>query len=125
MSHGFFPRHRNGHRLHRRPVDRRRDGRGAGVARIQRPRAARSPTGRPAAIIRSDRVRPPFDARPDHRRTGGVLRGNPAPVRDPLGDPGDPLMIPCHRVIERAGGLRGYGGGLERKKVLLDLELGR
>lgn len=34
-------------------------------------------------------------------------------------------MIPCHRVIERAGGLRGYGGGLERKKVLLDLELGR
>ena len=32
------------------------------------------------------------------------------------------IVIPCHRVIERAGGLRGYGGGLERKKFLLDLE---
>src|SRR5262245_40955354 len=32
------------------------------------------------------------------------------------------IIIPCHRVIERSGGLRGYGGGLERKKFLLDLE---
>lgn len=32
------------------------------------------------------------------------------------------IVIPCHRVIERAGGLRGYGGGLQRKKFLLDLE---
>jgi AraC family transcriptional regulator of adaptative response/methylated-DNA-[protein]-cysteine methyltransferase len=32
------------------------------------------------------------------------------------------IVIPCHRVIERSGGLRGYGGGLWRKKFLLDLE---
>lgn len=32
------------------------------------------------------------------------------------------IIIPCHRVIERGGGLRGYGGGLWRKKFLLDLE---
>jgi O-6-methylguanine DNA methyltransferase len=32
------------------------------------------------------------------------------------------ILIPCHRVIERSGGLRGYGGGLWRKKFLLDLE---
>lgn len=32
------------------------------------------------------------------------------------------IMIPCHRVIERAGGLCGYGGGLGRKKFLLELE---
>ncbi len=32
------------------------------------------------------------------------------------------IVIPCHRVIERAGGLSGYGGGLARKKFLLDLE---
>jgi AraC family transcriptional regulator of adaptative response/methylated-DNA-[protein]-cysteine methyltransferase len=32
------------------------------------------------------------------------------------------IIIPCHRVIERGGGLRGYGGGLERKRFLLDLE---
>lgn len=32
------------------------------------------------------------------------------------------IIIPCHRVIEKSGGLRGYGGGLWRKKFLLDLE---
>jgi len=32
------------------------------------------------------------------------------------------IVIPCHRVIERGGGLRGYGGGLANKKLLLDLE---
>lgn len=32
------------------------------------------------------------------------------------------IIIPCHRVIERGGGLRGYGGGLANKKFLLDLE---
>ena len=32
------------------------------------------------------------------------------------------IVIPCHRVIEAGGGLRGYGGGLERKRYLLDLE---
>lgn len=32
------------------------------------------------------------------------------------------IVVPCHRVIESTGALRGYGGGLERKKFLLDLE---
>lgn len=32
------------------------------------------------------------------------------------------IVIPCHRVIESNGKLRGYGGGLWRKKYLLDLE---
>ena len=32
------------------------------------------------------------------------------------------IIIPCHRVIGTAGKLVGYGGGLERKKYLLDLE---
>lgn len=32
------------------------------------------------------------------------------------------IVVPCHRVIERGGGLRGYGGGLWRKRFLLDLE---
>lgn len=32
------------------------------------------------------------------------------------------IVIPCHRVIESGGGLRGYGGGLERKRALLELE---
>ena len=35
------------------------------------------------------------------------------------------ILIPCHRVIESTGKLRGYGGGLWRKKYLLELEKGR
>lgn len=33
-----------------------------------------------------------------------------------------PIIIPCHRVIEANGELRGYGGGLWRKRFLLELE---
>lgn len=32
------------------------------------------------------------------------------------------LLIPCHRVIGSDGKLTGYGGGIERKQWLLDLE---
>lgn len=32
------------------------------------------------------------------------------------------VVIPCHRVINKSGALGGYGGGLGRKKRLLDLE---
>ena len=32
------------------------------------------------------------------------------------------LIIPCHRVISKNGGLGGYAGGLTRKRQLLDLE---
>jgi methylated-DNA-[protein]-cysteine S-methyltransferase len=34
------------------------------------------------------------------------------------------VVIPCHRVIGSDGSLTGYGGGLERKRYLLDLEAG-
>lgn len=34
------------------------------------------------------------------------------------------IVIPCHRVIEANGNLRGYGGKLWRKKYLLELEAG-
>ncbi|MGH9763369.1 MAG: methylated-DNA--[protein]-cysteine S-methyltransferase [Blastocatellia bacterium] len=48
--------------------------------------------------------------------------GKPAAVRavgaanghNPL-----PLVVPCHRVIGASGELRGYGGGIERKRWLL------
>jgi methylated-DNA-[protein]-cysteine S-methyltransferase len=32
------------------------------------------------------------------------------------------VIVPCHRVIGADGSLTGYGGGLERKRFLLDLE---
>jgi methylated-DNA-[protein]-cysteine S-methyltransferase len=34
------------------------------------------------------------------------------------------VIVPCHRVIGADGSLTGYGGGLERKRFLLDLEAG-
>ena len=33
-----------------------------------------------------------------------------------------PIIIPCHRVIGADGSLTGYGGGLDVKRKLLELE---
>ncbi|GGO50215.1 methylated-DNA--[protein]-cysteine S-methyltransferase [Streptomyces lasiicapitis] len=33
-----------------------------------------------------------------------------------------PVVVPCHRVVERDGGIGGFGGGLETKRQLLALE---
>jgi methylated-DNA-[protein]-cysteine S-methyltransferase len=35
------------------------------------------------------------------------------------------VIVPCHRVIGSGGSLTGYGGGLDRKRLLLDLESGQ
>lgn len=40
-----------------------------------------------------------------------------ANTRNPI-----PIVIPCHRVINADASLGGYGGGIERKKILLELE---
>jgi methylated-DNA-[protein]-cysteine S-methyltransferase len=37
--------------------------------------------------------------------------------RNPIG-----IIVPCHRVVGATGDLTGYGGGLERKRHLLDFE---
>ena len=37
--------------------------------------------------------------------------------RNPL-----PVVVPCHRVVGADGDLVGFGGGLPRKRFLLDLE---
>ena len=36
-----------------------------------------------------------------------------------------PIVVPCHRVVGSDGALTGYGGGLDRKRALLDLEAGQ
>lgn len=35
------------------------------------------------------------------------------------------IIVPCHRLVGRDGGLTGYAGGLERKRELLGFEAGR
>ncbi len=52
---------------------------------------------------------------PQAARAVGVANG-----RNPVA-----IIVPCHRVIGAGGKLTGYGGGLERKRALLDLEAGR
>ncbi len=49
---------------------------------------------------------------------GGARAVGLANGKNPIG-----IIIPCHRVVGADGGLTGYGGGIERKKQLLDLEL--
>ena len=39
--------------------------------------------------------------------------------RNPL-----PIVIPCHRVVGSDGSLTGFGGGLDAKRFLLELEAG-
>src|SRR4051812_40176934 len=50
--------------------------------------------------------------RPDTVRAVGTTNG-----RNPIA-----VIIPCHRVIGADGSLVGYGGGLDRKRLLLELE---
>jgi methylated-DNA-[protein]-cysteine S-methyltransferase len=45
------------------------------------------------------------------RAAGNALGSNPIPI-----------VVPCHRVLRSGGALGGYGGGLERKRFLLELE---
>jgi methylated-DNA-[protein]-cysteine S-methyltransferase len=34
------------------------------------------------------------------------------------------IIVPCHRLVGSTGGLTGYGGGIERKRALLEHEGG-
>lgn len=45
------------------------------------------------------------------RAAGSALGSNPLPI-----------VVPCHRVLASTGGIGGYTGGLERKRVLLGIE---
>jgi methylated-DNA-[protein]-cysteine S-methyltransferase len=45
------------------------------------------------------------------RAAGNALGANPIPI-----------VVPCHRILHSGGGLGGYTGGLDRKRVLLTVE---
>ncbi|BDH10878.1 methylated-DNA--[protein]-cysteine S-methyltransferase [Streptomyces hygroscopicus] len=55
----------------------------------------------------ADRVGEPGAA----RSVGAAMGSNPLPV-----------IVPCHRVVASDGGIGGFGGGLETKRLLLALE---
>ncbi|WP_327157501.1 methylated-DNA--[protein]-cysteine S-methyltransferase [Streptomyces tubercidicus] len=55
----------------------------------------------------ADRVGEPGAA----RAVGAAMGSNPLPV-----------VVPCHRVVASDGGIGGFGGGLETKRLLLALE---
>lgn len=48
------------------------------------------------------------------RAAGNALGANPIPI-----------VVPCHRVVRTGGALGGYGGGPERKRILLEVERGQ
>ena len=48
------------------------------------------------------------------RAAGNALGANPIPI-----------IVPCHRVLHTTGGLGGYTGGLDRKRLLLGIERGQ
>ncbi|WP_209647912.1 methylated-DNA--[protein]-cysteine S-methyltransferase [Kibdelosporangium banguiense] len=52
--------------------------------------------------------------RPTASRAVGLANG-----KNPIS-----VIVPCHRVIGSTGDLTGYGGGIERKRFLLDFESG-
>ena len=52
--------------------------------------------------------------RPDRARAVGAANGS-----NPIS-----IIVPCHRVIGSDGSLTGYGGGLDRKRWLLEHESG-
>jgi methylated-DNA-[protein]-cysteine S-methyltransferase len=66
--------------------------------------STRSYTEIAEAVARRDRV----------RAVGAAVGRTPVPI-----------IVPCHRVLGADGSLTGYGGGLNRKRALLDLESGQ
>ena len=48
------------------------------------------------------------------RAAGNALGSNPIPI-----------VVPCHRILHSDGGLGGYTGGLDKKRLLLSVESGQ
>ncbi|GAA3172057.1 MULTISPECIES: methylated-DNA--[protein]-cysteine S-methyltransferase [Streptomyces] len=79
-----------------------------------------------------------FNARVLHELAAGVPYGSVVSYQDladRVGEPGGAravgaamganplsLVVPCHRVVASDGGIGGFGGGLEAKRILLALE---
>ena len=100
----YFAGDRTAFDLAARPVRHRVPAAGLAAA------ARRSPTARRAATA----TWPGRIGATNGFRAVGLANG-----RNPIS-----IIVPCHRVIGADGSLTGYGGGMDRKRFLLDLEAG-
>jgi methylated-DNA-[protein]-cysteine S-methyltransferase len=66
----------------------------------------------------------PFGATATYKQVAaeaGSPRGSRA-AGNALGSNPIPIVVPCHRILHSGGGLGGYTGGLEKKRLLLGVE---
>jgi methylated-DNA-[protein]-cysteine S-methyltransferase len=69
-------------------------------------------------------ARIPYGATSTYKQVASQA-GNPLASRaagNALGSNPIPIVVPCHRILHSGGGLGGYTGGLEKKRVLLGVE---
>jgi methylated-DNA-[protein]-cysteine S-methyltransferase len=72
-------------------------------------------------------ARIPYGSVSSYKQVAGEA-GNPRASRaagNALGANPLPIVVPCHRILHSGGGLGGYTGGLERKRLLLAVESGQ
>ncbi len=65
----------------------------------------------------------PFGATASYRGVGARTGLHPRAVGRLTGANPIAILIPCHRIVGANGRLVGYGGGLDRKRQLLDHEI--
>lgn len=84
-----------------------------------------APTGTPFQLRVWESLRDiPFAETINYGQLAGRIGNSKASRAVGLANGRNPIsiVVPCHRVIGANGSLTGYGGGLDRKRTLLDLE---
>ncbi len=69
-------------------------------------------------------ARIPYGATATYKQVAAQA-GSPAGSRaagNALGSNPIPIVVPCHRILHSGGGLGGYTGGVEKKRLLLTVE---
>ena len=64
----------------------------------------------------------PYGETRTYGELAAALGSSPRAVGTAVGKNPISVIIPCHRVLGADGSLTGYAGGLDRKRVLLELE---
>jgi len=64
----------------------------------------------------------PYGSTLTYGELAGRVESNARAVGSACGANPVSIIVPCHRVVGSDGRLRGYGGGIEKKRFLLELE---